>query len=162
MGSEVSLEDHRQPAGGAKDFRRRIVSGLRSGGLLFKRIKPRLAKADLQSHELAANGCTEETVIAHLHKSMREHMLEETLKELLDRKRTLFELSSIRSAILKGDLGTFHTAAIIESQQTAIVDGHAMDIRRQILERSLTIAHRFAMNDPILTPDLGRNMVKEF
>ncbi len=42
-------------------------------------------------------------------------MLEETLKELLDRERTLFELTGIRSAILKGDLGSFHRTAIIKS-----------------------------------------------
>ena len=141
MGSESSLEDHRQPAGRAKDFRRCIVSGWSRGGLLCKRIKPRLAKADLQSHGLAANGCTEETVIAHLHKSLREHMLEETLKELLDRKRTGFELTSIRSAILKGDLRAFHGTAVVKSQQAAIADGDPMDVGRQILERSLPITN---------------------
>ena len=162
MGSEIFLEDHRQPAGGAKDFRRRIVSGLSRGGLLCKRSKPRLAKADLQSHELAANGCTEETVIAHLHKSTRKHMLEETLEKLLDGQRTLFELTGIRSTVLKSDLRSFHGTAVIKSQQAAIADGHPMDIRRQILERSLTICDRFAMHDPGLCPNLGRDLVEEF
>ena len=114
MGREISLEDHRQPAGWAKDFRRRIVTGGRGGGLLFKRIKPGFAKALLQSHELAANGCTEETVIAHLHKSTREHMLEETLEKLLDGQRTLFELTGIGSTILEGNLRTFHGVAVVK------------------------------------------------
>lgn len=130
--------------------------------MLFKRIKPGFAKALLQSHELAANGCTEETVIAHLHKSTREHMLEETLEKLLDGQRTLFELTGIGSTILKGDLGAFQTAAIFKRQQTTIADSDPMDIRRQILERSLTITHGLAMHDPRLCPNLGSDLVEEF
>ena len=162
MGSEISLEDHRQPAGWAKDFRRHIVIGLSRGGLLCNRIQHSLAKALLQSHELAANGCTEETVIAHLHKSTRKHMLEETLEKLLDGQRTLFELTGIGSPKLKGDLGAFQTAAIFKRQQTTIADGHPLDIRRQILERSLTICDRFAVHDPGLCPNLGSDLVEEF
>ena len=130
--------------------------------MLFHRIKHRLAKAVLQGSQFSSNGSAKETVIANLHKSMGENMLEETLKELLDRKRTLFELSAIGSAVLKGDLGTFHTAAIVKRKQTTIADGNAMDIRSQILERSLTISNRLAMNDPLLRPDLGGNLLKEF
>jgi hypothetical protein len=93
---------------------------------------------------------------------MRENMLKETLKELFDRKRALFELTGIRSAILKGDLRAFHGTAVVKSQQTAIANGNAMDIRCKIFESSLTIANRFAMNNPLLCPDLGRDVVKEF
>jgi len=120
------------------------------------------AKALLQSSQLGPNGSAEETEIADLHKSLREHMLEETLKELLDRKRTLFELTGIGSTILKGDLRTFHGTAIVKSQQTAIADGDPMDIRSQVLERSLPITHWFAMHDPRLCPNLGRDLVEEF
>ena len=123
---------------------------MRRGGLLFNRIKPGLAKADLQSNQLAADRSAKETVIADLHKSMWENMLKETLKELLNRKRTLFELSSIGSMVLKGDLRAFHGTAVVKRKQTAIADGNPMDIRRQILEGGLAIANRFAMNDPIL------------
>ena len=89
-------------------------------------------------------------------------MLEETLEELFDRKLALFELTGIGSTILKGDLGTLHTAAILKRKQTAIADGNPMDIRSQILEGRLTIAHRLAMYNPLLLPDLGRNLLKEF
>jgi len=69
---------------------------------------------DLQASQFAANGSTEEAVIAHLHKSMGEHMLEETLKEVLDRKPAFFELTGIGSAILKGDLRAFHGTALVK------------------------------------------------
>jgi len=120
------------------------------------------AQALLQDSQLGPNGSAEETVIAHLHKSLREHMLEETLEKLLDRKRTLFELTGIGSTILKSDLRSFHTAAIFKRQQTTIADGHPMDIGSQILEGGLPIANGFAMHNPILRPDLVGNLLKEF
>ena len=89
-------------------------------------------------------------------------MLEETLEKLFNRKGAGFELPAIGSAILKGDLRTFQTAAIIKSQQAAIAEGHAMNIRSQILESGLPIPDRFAMHDPLLHPDLGRDLVEEF
>ena len=162
MGSELALGAHRQPADWAKDFRRRIVIGLSRGGLLCNRIQPSLAKALLQGSQLAADRSAKETIIAHLHKSTREHMLEETLEKLLDRKGTDFELTGIGSTILKADLGTFQTAAIFKRQQTTIADSDPMDIRSQILERSLTIAHGLAMHDPRLCPNLGSDLVEEF
>jgi hypothetical protein len=49
------------------------------------------AKAMLQSSQLAADGSAKETVIADLDKSMRENMLQETLKKLFDGEGRLFE-----------------------------------------------------------------------
>lgn len=120
------------------------------------------AKAELQGSQLVSNGSAKEAVVADLDKGMREDMLEETLEKLLDRKRTLFELTAIGSTILKGDLGTFHTAAMIKRKQAAVADGHAMNIRSQILECDLPIANGLAMHDPLLHPDLGRDLLKEF
>ena len=162
MGREVSLKDHGQPAGRAKDFRRRIVIGLRRGGLLFHRIKLGLAKPLLQVSQLATDRSAKETVIANLHKRMREDMLKEALEKLLDRKRTLFELTAIGSTILKGDLRSFHGTVVVKRKQAAIADGNPMDIGSQILECGLSIAHWLAMYNPLLLPDLGRNLRKEF
>ena len=135
---------------------------MRRGRLLFNWIKYWITKADLQGRQLAADRSAKETVIAHLHKSMRENMLKETLEKLLNRKRTLFELPGIGSAILKGDLRAFHGTTVLKSKQAAIADGNPMDIRSQIFERGLPIANGLAMNDPLLRPDLGGNMLKEF
>ena len=108
---------------------------------MFSRGRHLRAKLVLQGGQLATDRSAKETEITHLDKGMRENMLEETLEELLDRKRTRFELTGIGSAILKGDLGTFHGTAVVKSKQTAIADGDAMDIRRKILEGSLTISN---------------------
>jgi len=79
---------------------------------------------------------------------MRENMLKETLKELLDGKGTGFELTGIGDTVLKGKLRSLHGAAVIKRKQAAIADGHAMDIGSQILERGLPVSNGLAMNDP--------------
>ncbi len=129
MGREVSLKDHGQTTGWAKYLRRNVRFCLRGSGRWLNGIRYRFAEQLLQGGQFASDGSAEEAVITDLHKRMRENMLKETLKELLDRKRALFELTGIRSAILKSDLRTFHGTAVVKSQQTAIADGHAMDIR---------------------------------
>jgi hypothetical protein len=161
--SQIALKSHGQSASRAKDFRRRFVSiGLSRDGLLFNRIKHRLAKALLQGSQLAPNGSAEETVIANLDKGMWEDMSQETLKKLLNRKGAPFELSGIRNPVLKGNLRSFHGATVIKSQQASIADGYPMDVGSQILERGLTIANGFAMHNPLLHPNLGRDLVEEF
>ena len=135
---------------------------MRRVGCWLNQIRSRLAKQFLQGSQLSSDRSAEEAVIADLHKSMRENMLKETLEKLLNRKRTLFELTGIGSAVLKGDLRTFHGTTVVKSKQTAIADGDAMDIRRKILEGSLTISNRLAIHDPLLRPDLGGNKLKEF
>ena len=72
------------------------------------------AKTALQDSQLASNGSAKETVIANFHESMRENMSQETLKKLLEGKGTLFELSSIGNTVLKGNLRSFHGAAVIK------------------------------------------------
>ena len=120
------------------------------------------AKTDLQGSQLATDRSTKETVIADLDESMREDMLKETLKKLLNRKPALFELTGIGNTVLKGNLRSFHGAAVIKRKQASITDGNAMDIGSQILERGLPIANGLAMNDPFFCPYPGRNLVKEF
>jgi len=120
------------------------------------------AKATLQDSQLASNGSAKETVIANFHESMREDMLQETLKKLLKGKGTPFELAGIRSAVLKGNLRSFHGTAVIKRKQAAITDGNAMDIGSQVLESGLTIGNRFAIHDPFFCPDSGGNLLKEF
>ena len=89
-------------------------------------------------------------------------MLEEALQKLLDRQGTCFELPGLGSAVLKGDLRTFHRTTIFKGKQAPIADGDPMDIGSQILESGLTIADWFAMHDPCLGPDLGRDLLQEF
>lgn len=157
------MKGHGESAGRTKDFRRGFISRfLRRCSLLFGRSVRLSAKADLQGSQLATDRSAKETVIADFDKSMRENMLKETLKKLLNSKGALFELTGIGNTILKGNLRGFHGAAVIKRKQASITDGNAMDVGSQILESSLPIANGLAMNDPFFCPDPGRNLVKEF
>ena len=163
LGRQVPLKSHGLSARRAKDFGRRFVSiGLRRGSLLFSRVMHLTAKALLQGSQLAPNGCAKETVIANLHKRMREDMLKETLKKLLDRKSARFKMPAIGSTVLKDDLRTFHAAAVVKRKQATIADGNPMDIGSQILECGLTITNWLTIHDPLLRPDLGRDLLKKF
>jgi hypothetical protein len=147
--TQVPLKSHGEPAGRTKDFRRGFISSfLRRGGLLFGQSMRLSAKAMLQSSQLAADGSAKETVIADLDKSMRENMLQKTLKKLLDGEGRLFELTGIGNTVLKGNLRSFHGAAVIKRKQASIADGNPMDVGSQILESGLPIANGLAMNDP--------------
>jgi len=92
---------------------------------------------------------------------MRQDMLEETLQETFDGEGAGFELSGVGRAILESDLGSLETAAMLNGDQAAIADGDAMNIGSQIFESSLTIANGFAMDDPILVPNLCGDLIKE-
>ena len=161
--SQISLKSHGQTASRAKDFGGCFdIIRLRRDGLLFGLEMCLRAKAALQDSQLASNGSAKETVIANFHEGVREDMLKETLKKLLNRKPALFELTGIRNPVLKGNLRSFHGATVIKRKQASITDGNAMDIGSQILERGLPIANGLAMNDPFFCPYPGRNLVKEF
>lgn len=88
-------------------------------------------------------------------------MLEKAVQETFDRECAKFEMAGIRSAVLEGDLRSFHAAAMLNRNQASVADGDAVNIGSQILEGGLPVAHRFAMHNPIFAPDLGRDLVKE-
>src|SRR3990172_9468358 len=64
------------------------------------------------------------------------------------RECTQFWLTRVRGAVAKGHLVVF------QLDQAAVADGYAENIRRQIPQGCAAIAHRFAVNNPILLPDL--------
>ena len=63
--------------------------------------------------------------------------------------------ASIGRAIAKGDLVVF------ELDQAAVADGNPEDVRSEIFEGCVSIANWFAMDDPILLPDNGRDIIGE-
>ena len=79
-----------------------------SGGMRLR------GKAALQDSQLASNGSTKETVIANFHESVREDMLQEALKKMLEGKGTFFELTGMRNTVVKGNLRSFHGTAVIK------------------------------------------------
>ena len=88
-------------------------------------------------------------------------MLKEALHEFLHREGTLLELPGIGGAVLEGDLGRFHASGVEQTNQPAIAKSDAVDIGCQIAEGSLSVAHRFAMDHPILLPDFGGDLCEE-
>ena len=65
------------------------------------------------------------------------------------------DLAGIGRAVAKGDLVVF------EFDQAAVADGDSEDVGSEILESSAAVADRFAMDDPVLFPDAGRDIVGE-
>jgi hypothetical protein len=88
-------------------------------------------------------------------------MLEESVNEFFCRERTQFELSGVGRAVLKGDLGRFHSASVHQFDQPAIAEGNPVDIGSQILECRLPVAHRLAVHDPSAVPDFRRYLGEE-
>ena len=65
------------------------------------------------------------------------------------------DLAGSGRAIAKGDLVVF------EFDQAAVADGNTEDVGSQVLEGSAAVADRFTVDDPILLPDGGRDIVGE-
>ena len=76
LGSQIPLKGHWQPASRAQDFRRyfSLIRGIR-GRLWFRRGMRLRTKATLQGNQFASDRSAKETIIADLHKGMREDML---------------------------------------------------------------------------------------
>jgi len=79
--------------------------------------------------------------------------LQETVNEFFSRERAVFELAGLGSPILESDQGRFHVSGVHHLGETAIANGHAVDIRSQIFESGLSIANRFAVHHPVFVPD---------
>ena len=71
-------------------------------------------------------------------------MLQETPDEFLCLQRAGTIFSAVGILVSKGDLPIFHL------EDTPISERHTEDVGRQVLERCHAIAHRLAVNDPIL------------
>jgi hypothetical protein len=108
-----------------------------------------------QGSQEQALGRAEETEIAHLDEAPGQDVLEEAMDELFCGEGAEGELSGVGGAVAKGDLVVF------EFYQAAIADGDSEDIGSQVLEGSAAVADRFAVDNPILLPDIGGDAVGE-
>ena len=81
-------------------------------------------------------------------------MLKKTLDEFFSGEDTTLELTIIGSTVGKRDLGRCHVTCVKAADQATIAKSNSMDIRSQILESRLPIAHRLAVHDPVFAPDL--------
>lgn len=120
-----------------------------------------MGEHSLNGSEEGTFGGSQETEVTHFHETGRQDMLEEAVDEMLHGGGAGLELSGIGSAVLESDLGSLEAAIISEAHQTAIGDSDAEDVRGEVLEGSLSIADWFAVNDPVLAPNLWSYLSKD-
>jgi hypothetical protein len=112
-------------------------------------------KEQAEGGQEQALGRAEETEIAHLDEAFGQDVLEEAVDELFGREGAERDLAGSGRAVAKGDLVVF------EFYQAAVADGDSEDIGSQVLEGSAAVADRFAVDHPILLPDIGGDIVGE-
>ena len=120
-----------------------------------------LLKLLVQGKQAGTQGGAKETEVTDLHKATGEDMLQETVNEFFSRERAVFELAGLGSPILESDQGRFHVSGVHHLGETAIANGHAVDIGSQIFESGLSIANRLAMHHPVFVPDPGWDLGKD-
>ena len=77
------------------------------------------------------------------------------MDEFIGREGAELDLAGIGRAIVEGDLVVF------ELDQTAVADGDSKDVGCEILEGRAAVADRFAVDNPVLLPDGGGDIVGE-
>lgn len=97
----------------------------------------------------------EQAVVAHFDKAWWQDVLQKAPDEFLCWHRAGSGFVAVGLLIAKGDL------VIFKVKQPVVAEGHAKDVGGQIFQSGLTVAHRLAMDDPGLSPDLGRNLLKQ-
>jgi hypothetical protein len=112
-------------------------------------------KEQSEGSQEQALGGAEETEIAHLHETLGQDMLEKAMDELFGGESAELDLAGSGRAVEKGDLVVF------ELDQAAVADCDPEDVRSEIFESSTAIADWFAVNNPILLPDIGWDAVGE-
>jgi hypothetical protein len=83
-------------------------------------------------------------------------MLQETPYEFIGSQSACPGFSAFGILVSESDL------SIIQLEDTSIGERHTEDVGRKIFERPQSIAHRLAVNDPILRPDLLGDLVEPF
>jgi hypothetical protein len=114
----------------------------------------RFEKQSEGSQEQALGGA-EETEIADLDEAPGQNVLEEAVDELIGGEGAELELAGIGRVVAKGDLVVF------ELDQTAVADGNPENVGSQVLKGSAAIADRFAVDDPLLLPHIGWEIIGE-
>ena len=97
----------------------------------------------------------QQAVGPHLLEAAWQHVLEEPADELLGGQRGGLSRIGLGVTVAECDL------AVFESEEVAVADGDAKDIRGQVLQGGLAAAHRDDIHDPVLVPDLRWDLVKQ-
>ena len=80
-------------------------------------------------------------------------MLQEAMDECFGGECTQFGLARVRRPVAKGHRRN-KFRVVFEFDQAAVADRYSKNIGSQVFQGRAAIAHRFAVNSPILLPDL--------
>ena len=89
----------------------------------------------------------EQAVVTDFDEAWWEDVLEEATDELLSGESAVAELVSGGLLVSESDL------AMMEVAEAVVTEGHAKDVRGEILESLGARADRFAMDHPVFAPD---------
>jgi hypothetical protein len=96
LGLKVALKEHGLATFWAQDFRASFCRGsLLDGFFSLLGVWGNIGEALLQLGQPGTYWCSKETVVADLHKSMREYVLEKAVDEAFYREGAQFELAGI-------------------------------------------------------------------
>ncbi|MEK6283806.1 MAG: hypothetical protein AABN95_25905 [Acidobacteriota bacterium] len=91
----------------------------------------------------------QQAVVTDFNEAWWEHVLEEAADELLGGDGATLELISGGVFVRESDL------AIMEVAEAVVTEGHAKDVRGEILEGLGAGAYRFGVDHPVFAPDPG-------
>ncbi|CAN5530050.1 hypothetical protein BH20ACI3_BH20ACI3_42790 [soil metagenome] len=94
---------------------------------------------------------TEQPEVAHFDEARREHVLEEATDELFGGHGGVPELISGRFFVGESDV------AVLQLAEAVVTDGHAKDVRGEILKGLDTTGNRFGVDHPGFAPEGGRD-----
>ena len=154
---QIILEEHGLTTLGTQE----LVWYRRDGFLASLINRNKAGELFLQSPEFGALGGGEETIVANLHKTVRQDVIEEALDEIFHREGATLELTVIGRAVREGDLGGGDGTGVNAADQTTVAEGNPENVGSQILERCLSIANRLAVHHPFFLPNLGRDLGEE-
>jgi len=92
--------------------------------------------------------------MAHLGKTLGQDVLEEALEELGHRQGQMSDLLTLVVSIAEGH------PTVRQRLQTRVAQGDAEDVAAQILEDFFSAPGVLGVNDPVLAPELGRDLVQ--
>lgn len=151
------MEEHGLTTFGTKD-----LVWYRGGGFLASIVgRCETGKLLLQGNEFSTLVGGEEAIVANLHKTVRQDVLEKALDEIFSGESATLELTVIGRAVGEGDTGRCHVTGINVADQTTVAESDPENVGSQILERCLSIANRLAVHHPFFSPNLGRDLGEE-
>ena len=91
--------------------------------------------------------CRQKAKVAHLDESPRQHVAQKSADKIDRRQCADFISAGFGVSVAPGNVTVF------KAEDVFVRQGHAHDVRREILEHRTPVAHRFDVTDPVGAPD---------